>query len=142
MADIFSEEQRSYVMSRIKNKDTRPELMVRKYLHARGFRYRLHNKKLPGSPDLVLKKYRSVIFVHGCFWHGHKHCKTGIRLPKTRTEWWKEKIAKNRRRDIKKAAELLNLGWNVITIWECQLKSKNREATLQGLVKTLEKNHH
>ncbi len=140
MADIFSEEKRSYVMSQIKSKDTKPEMMVRKFLHANGFRYGLHNKKLPGKPDLVMRKYASVIFVNGCFWHGHKHCKTGTRSPKTRQEWWKEKISKNRKRDLKKITELLDLGWNIITIWECELKPKKRDKTLSNLIKTLKKN--
>ncbi len=140
MADIFNEEQRSYVMSRIKSKDTKPELIVRKFLHANGFRYRLHDKRLPGSPDLVLKKYRSVIFVNGCFWHGHKACKAGTRLPQTRREWWKNKLENNRKRDLKKINDLLNLNWHVITVWECQLKSKVREETLVHLAETLKKN--
>lgn len=124
-------------MSRIKSKDTKPEMIVRKYLHAQGFRYRLHNDRLPGKPDLVLKKYKTCIFVNGCFWHGHKQCKTGTRLPATRTEWWKEKINKNRKRDIQKIAELLGLGWSVITVWECDLKVKKREGTLEELVESL-----
>ncbi|MGB1217381.1 MAG: very short patch repair endonuclease [Saprospiraceae bacterium] len=140
MADIFNEEQRSYVMSRIKSKDTKPELIVRKFLYANGFRYRLHDKRLPGSPDLVLKKYRSVIFVNGCFWHGHKACKAGTRLPKTRAEWWKNKLEKNRKRDLKKITDLLNLNWHVITVWGCQLKSKVREKTLIQLAENLRKN--
>ena len=140
MADIFSEEKRSYVMSRIKSKDTKPEMIVRKYLHAQGFRYGLHNKRLPGKPDLVLKKYKTCIFVNGCFWHGHKQCKTGTRLPKTRTEWWREKINKNRKRDIQKITELLGLGWCVITVWECDLKVKKRVGTLEKLEKLLVNN--
>ncbi len=140
MADIFNEEQRSYVMSRIRSKDTKPELLVRKYLHGMGFRYSLHNERLPGKPDMVLKKYKTCIFVNGCFWHGHKHCKAGTRLPETRPEWWKEKLTKNRKRDLRKITELLSLNWNVITIWECELKPKKREATLEKVMKQLLKN--
>lgn len=140
MADIFSEEKRSYVMSRIKSKDTKPEMIVRKYLHAQGFRYGLHNARLPGKPDLVLRKYKTCIFVNGCFWHGHKHCKAGTRIPETRTEWWKEKLSNNRKRDLRKVAELLDLNWNVITVWECDLKIKKREQTLIQLTQQLIQN--
>ena len=130
MADIFNEEKRSYVMSRIKSKDTKPEMIVRKYLHRQVFRYRLYNACLPGKPDLVLRKYKTCIFINGCFWHWHKHCKSGTRLPETRREWWKEKLAKNRKRDLRNITELLDLNWNVITVWECELKKKKREETL------------
>ncbi len=140
MADIFSEEKRSLIMGRIRGKDTRPEMIVRRFLYAQGFRYRLHDKRLPGKPDLVLKKYRSVIFVNGCFWHGHPHCKTGTRMPKTRTAWWTNKISNNRKRDLKKISDLLSLSWNVITIWECDLKPQKKEQTLLRLVKTLQRN--
>jgi len=99
MADVHEPEIRSYNMSRIKGKDTKPEMLVRKFLFSNGLRYRLHDKKLPGKPDLVLTKYRIVIFVHGCFWHGHNGCKYYV-IPKTRTKWWKEKIDGNIERDI------------------------------------------
>ena len=98
--DVHTKEQRSYNMSRIKGKDTKPEMLVRRFLHANGFRYKLHDKKLPGKPDIVLPKYRTVIFVHGCFWHGHKNCKYFV-VPKTRTEWWLNKINGNIANDIK-----------------------------------------
>lgn len=101
MADVHTPEQRSYNMSRIRSKHTKPELLVRRFLFAQGFRYRLHDKKLPGSPDLVLPKYRTVIFVHGCFYHGHEGCRYFV-VPKTRTDWWLEKIEKNRRPDTSK----------------------------------------
>lgn len=140
MADIFSEEKRSYVMSRIKSKDTKPEMIVRKYLHGQGFRYRLHNARLPGKPDLVLRKYKTCIFINGCFWHGHKHCKSGTRLPVTRTEWWKEKLSKNRKRDLRNISKLLDLNWNVITVWECDLRVKKRIQTLEGLAMQLRRN--
>lgn len=125
MADVHEPEVRSYNMSRIKGKDTKPEMKVRKYLHAQGFRYNLHGKYkgqiLPGKPDLVLPKYKTVIFVHGCFWHVHEGCKY-FSLPKTRTEWWKDKLYKNKARDEKHQRELEEMGWKVIVIWECEVK--------------------
>lgn len=119
-------------MSRIRSKDTKPELIVRSFLHKKGFRFRLHVKKLPGKPDIVLPKYRTVIFVHGCFWHGHKNCKYFV-LPKTRTRWWLKKINGNIANDQKKIALLKKLGWRVIQLWECKLKPAKRENTLQKL---------
>lgn len=107
MADVHSKKTRSYNMSQIKGKNTKPEILVRKHLHSKGFRYRLHDKSLPGKPDIVLKKYKTVIFVNGCFWHGHEGCKYFI-LPKTRTEWWKDKIFKTKERDKSKIDQLEN----------------------------------
>ena len=133
MADVHTKQQRSYNMSRIKSKDTKPEMLVRRFLHARGFRYRLHTKHLPGKPDIVLPKYRTVIFVHGCFWHGHKNCKYAS-IHKTRTEWWLNKINGNIANDNKKKLLLKKEKWTVITVWECQLKTKSIEATLQKLL--------
>jgi DNA mismatch endonuclease, patch repair protein len=124
MADVHDIQTRSYNMSRIKGKDTKPEILVRKFLHAHGFRYRLHVKDMPGKPDIVLPKYKTVIFVHGCFWHGHEGCKYYV-VPKTRTEWWLEKIGKNIENDEKHAKALQEDGWRVITIWECNLKVKD-----------------
>ena len=115
MADVHSTATRSYNMSRIKSKNTRPEILVRKFLHAQGFRYRLHQKKLPGKPDLVLPKYKTVIFVHGCFWHGHTHCKYYV-IPKTRTDWWLNKINGNIANDDKAVAALTAQGWKVIVV--------------------------
>lgn len=138
MADIKTKESRSYNMSRIAGKDTKPEELVRKYLFSKGFRYRKNVRKLPGTPDLVLPKYRTVIFVNGCFWHGHEGCKYYV-LPKTNTEFWKEKIERNKERDLKERMQLRNMGWHVILLWECQLKSKVREQNLKGLVYTLNK---
>ncbi len=136
MADVHEPEVRSYNMSRIKGKDTKPEMLVRKYLHSKGFRYNLHGNykgsKLPGKPDIVLPKYRTVIFVHGCFWHGHKGCKY-FKIPKTRTEFWTEKINGNIARDQKHYLEIKNLNWNVVTVWECELKPAFRQNTLQIL---------
>lgn len=120
--DVFSKEKRSEVMRAVKGKDTKPEVALRKALFALGYRYRLNVKGLPGKPDLVFPKHRTVIFVHGCFWHGHK-CKRGARTPKSNTDYWLEKIARNKRRDKKNAAALKKLGWRVITVWECELKS-------------------
>lgn len=108
-------------MRAIRSRNTRPELLVRKYLHAAGFRYRLHDKRLPGKPDIVLPRYRAVIFVHGCFWHGHD-CKYFI-LPKTRTEFWQKKIEANRARDREHIVQLNQLAWRVIVVWECEVKA-------------------
>ncbi|AEI48387.1 very short patch repair endonuclease [Runella slithyformis] len=132
MADKHTPQQRSYNMSQVKSKNTKPELMVRKFLFSQGFRYRLHDKKLPGKPDMVLPKYKTVIFVHGCFFHGHEGCKYAT-IPQTRTEWWQEKINGNRRRDGENEARLSALGWRIITLYECELKPAQREQTLQRL---------
>lgn len=120
-------------MSQIKGKNTKPEILVRKYIFSKGFRYKLHDKKLPGKPDIVLPRLRSVIFVHGCFWHGHKNCRYFI-LPKTRTEWWKNKIERNKQIDSQNLLKLQGDGWRVITIFECQLKPNLRSKTLENLV--------
>jgi DNA mismatch endonuclease (patch repair protein) len=132
MADVHNIATRSFNMSRIKGTDTKPEMLVRKYLHANGIRYRLHNKKLPGKPDLTLNKYRTVIFVNGCFWHGHKGCKYFV-MPKTRTEWWKNKIDETIKRDSKILEQLTDSGWNSIVIWECELKPRDKDITLINL---------
>lgn len=136
MADVHDKRTRSYNMSKIRSKDTKPEMIVRKYLFARGFRYRLHDKKLPGKPDLVLPKYSTVIFVHGCFWHGHEGCKYFV-VPKTRTEWWLNKINRNKELDQKSSLELKRMKWKVITVFECELKNGKAEATLGNLTKQL-----
>ena len=120
MTDVHSKETRSYNMSRIRAKDTKPELLVRKYLFSKGFRYRLNVKKLPGKPDIVFTKYNTVIFINGCFWHGHENCPKA-RIPKTKTEWWKAKITKNQERDQQEYAALKQQGWRVLVVWECQL---------------------
>lgn len=133
MADVHTPEQRSYNMSRVKSKDTKPELIVRKFLHAHGFRYRLHDKKLPGTPDMVLPMYRTVIFVHGCFYHGHEGCRYFV-VPKTRTEWWLDKINGNKLRDAKNEAKLIAENWKIINIFECELKPKTKDLTLQNLL--------
>ena len=119
-------------MSQIKAKNTKPELLVRKFLHAKGFRYKLHDKKLPGKPDIVLPKYKTVIFIHGCFWHGHKDCKYFV-VPKTRTKFWLNKINSNKANDEKAVKALKKDKWKVITIWECRLRPAKTAKTLSSL---------
>lgn len=126
MADIVTPDVRSRMMSGIRGKDTRPEMIVRRALHAAGFRYRLHDKRLPGKPDLVFPKYRAVVFVHGCFWHGHD-CHL-FKIPATRTDFWRAKIHGNVERDRKAVEKLNGAGWRVGTVWECALKGKTRLA--------------
>jgi len=121
--DTLTLSLRSHCMSRIRGKNTKPEILVRKGLHTRGFRFRLHNRKLPGSPDIVLPKYGVAIMVNGCFWHGHKGCRYATK-PKTNIEFWETKIARNRHRDEVTTAHLEALGWTVITVWECELRGK------------------
>ena len=132
MADIKTKESRSYNMSRIAGKDTKPEELVRKYLFSKGFRYRKNVRKLPGTPDLVLPKYRTVIFVNGCFWHGHEGCKYFV-WPKSNAEFWRQKIETNISRDQRKEAQLRDMGWNVMIVWECELRPPKRQATLEWL---------
>ncbi len=136
MTDRMTREQRHYCMSRIRSKDTKPEILVRHYLFARGFRYRKNVKRLPGTPDIVLRKYRTAIFVHGCFWHGHEGCRDFV-IPKTRTDYWLQKIDRNRQRDCHKRLQLRAMGWHVIEIWACRLAPCYREETLKSLVQTL-----
>jgi len=136
MADVHSKETRSYNMSRIKSKDTKPEMVVRKFLHKNGFRYRLHVKDMPGKPDIVLPKYKTVIFVHGCFWHGHEECKYYV-VPKTRTEWWLNKINGNISNDIMAEINLKTAGWKIIKIWECELKKESLDRTFSHLLDAL-----
>jgi len=130
--DVHDKNTRSYNMSRIKGKDTKPELIVRKYLHSKGLRYRLHNPKLPGKPDIVLKKYSLVIQVQGCFWHKHEGCKYFV-VPKTRTEWWINKIDKTASNDYENRKKLKKLGLDTIVVWECELKGDKRMVTLRNL---------
>ncbi len=134
--DVFDAKQRHKVMAAIKSKNTRPEIIVRKYLFSRGFRYRLYHHRLPGRPDLVMKKYRTCIFVNGCFWHGHDNCKY-FKMPKTNTEFWSKKIEKNKIRDKRDLICLAKMGWHCITIWECQLRPPVRQQTLLSLEYTL-----
>lgn len=135
--DVHDKKTRSYNMSRINPKNTKPEEMVRKYLFAHGFRYRKNDKRLPGTPDIVLPKYKTVIFVNGCFWHGHNQCRYYV-IPKSNTEFWVDKINRNIERDAVNTDKLMLLGWNVITIWECELKKDRRENTLSALLYKLE----
>ena len=133
MADVKTPEQRSRNMAAIKGKDTKPEIIVRKYLFSRGLRFRIHVRKLIGNPDIVLPKYKTVIFVDGCFWHGHEGCKY-FRLPKSNVEFWKEKIERNIERDKESMQALFDLGWKVVRVWECELRNKaNREETLNKI---------
>lgn len=124
MADIVDKETRSRMMSGVRGIDTKPELAVRHGLHQRGLRYRLHRKDLPGRPDIVLPRHKAVVFVQGCFWHGHD-CQL-FKWPGTRMEWWREKIETNRSRDLRTAAALKQLGWRQAYVWECALKGKHR----------------
>ena len=149
--DKLSPEQRHKNMAAIGSKDTKPEMIVRKGLWSRGFRYRLNSPKLPGHPDLVLKKYRTCIFVNGCFWHGHgvslniEHGPLNItnsdccKIPRTNREFWVAKIRRNQERDIEEQKRLAEMGWHCITIWECELKPSKREETLRSLAFTLNK---
>lgn len=123
---------RSAIMRAVKSKDTGPELMVRRAVHALGMRFRLHRKDLPGCPDLVLPRHRTVIFVHGCFWHGHS-CKRGARMPATNADYWREKIQRNEARDEDNARRLREAGWDVITVWECETKARYREELREKL---------
>lgn len=129
MGDRHSTEQRKFNMQQIRNKDTQPEISLRKLLFKEGFRYRINDRKLPGKPDIVMKKYNTAIFVNGCFWHGHEECKYFV-MPKTRTEFWSEKISGNRKRDARNISQLEKAGWKVITVWECALKKNKIEDTL------------
>jgi DNA mismatch endonuclease, patch repair protein len=136
MADVHSKETRSFNMSQIKGKDTKWELIVRRYLFKNGFRFRIHDNKLPGKPDIVLKRYKTIIMINGCFWHMHEGCKDFI-IPKTNTKKWMEKLKGNKIRDIKNYERLGNLKWKIITIWECDLKSNNRENLLQSIIQEI-----
>lgn len=136
MADVLTQEQRHLCMSAIKGRDTKPELLVREFLFSRRFRYRLNDSRLPGHPDLVLRKYRSVIFVNGCFWHGHKECKYYV-LPKTDVEVCGVRLNSNKLRDKDEQRTLASMGWHCISVWECQLKPKVRQQALEALEYTL-----
>ena len=141
MADVHTPEQRSYNMSRIHGKNTKPEELVRKYLFSQGFRYRKNDARLPGKPDIVLPTYKTVIFVNGCFWHQHSGCKNAT-MPKSNTDFWKEKLGKNVDNDHKHQEQLREMGWNVIVLWECELE-KEFETTMDRVVALLseEKSH-
>lgn len=133
MTDVMTPQERSRCMAAIKSKNTKPEMIVRKFLFSKGLRYRVNNRKLPGSPDIVLKKYRTVVFIDGCFWHGHEGCRF-YRLPKTNTDFWRHKIAMNIARDYANTVDLRLAGWKVIRVWECDIRTKaQREETLERL---------
>lgn len=134
--DVHSKEIRSFNMSRIRGKNTKPEEVVAKYLFSQGFRYRRNVRNLPGTPDIVMKKYKTVIFVNGCFWHAHEGCKYFV-LPDNNKKFWEEKFFRNRERDFEKKIQLEKLGWKVITIWECELKKDKIEETLENLKQKL-----
>lgn len=137
--DVHTPKTRSYNMSQIRAKDTTPEATVRKYLFANGFRYRKNDDKLPGKPDIVLPKYKTVIFVNGCFWHKHDGCKYFV-WPKSNVEFWKQKLLANEARDIKNNELLHKAGWNVIVIWECELKNNLASQTLKSLLQKIKQN--
>lgn len=138
MADRHSPEQRSYNMSKIRSSNTKPEVLLRKLLFSVGFRYRINDRNLPGKPDIVLKKYKTVIFVNGCFWHGHEGCKYFV-VPKTRADFWLHKIEGNKSRDSRVEKKLLELGWNVIIVWECELKKDKLDNTMTKILNILNK---
>jgi DNA mismatch endonuclease (patch repair protein) len=133
MTDTLSSQERSRLMSRIRGKDTKPELVVRRQLHSMGYRFRLHRRDLPGCPDIVLPRHGICIFVHGCFWHLHRNCKDA-RSPKTKRAWWRKKLEGNAARDKRHAAALRRLGWRVLTIWECQTEKPEKLARRLALL--------
>ena len=139
MADFLSSEERSIRMSRIRSVSTKPELLLRHAIWHRGFRYRVNDKKLPGRPDIVLPKYRTAVFVHGCFWHGHKDC-NNYTVPKTNTEFWLAKVARNQERDQEVWRKLEAKGWSVIIVWECQLKKAKLEETIDRVAGEIVRN--
>lgn len=138
MADNLTKLQRAKNMRLIRSKNTIPEIVVRKFLFQNGFRYRLHSKNLPGRPDIVLKKFNTVIFINGCFWHGHLNCKNYI-LPKTNTTYWKDKIKNNIKRDKRSYKSLISQGWKIEKIWECELR-KDKTSRLNRLINNILKN--
>ncbi|OCA75431.1 very short patch repair endonuclease [Chryseobacterium arthrosphaerae] len=139
MSDKHTPEQRRFNMQQIKGTNTKPEILLRRLLFSKGFRYRINNKNLPGKPDIVLKKYKTVIFVNGCFWHGHENCRYYV-IPKTRTEFWTDKINGNKKRDKKNTELLIQMGWKVITVWECELKKDKVDQTIEKLINELHDN--
>ncbi|ATS10064.1 very short patch repair endonuclease [Porphyromonas gingivalis] len=136
MSDIYSKSKRSSIMSKISGKDTKPEILVRKYLFSKGFRFRKNVKDLPGKPDIVLSKYKTIIFINGCFWHGHENCKKAT-LPATNAKFWTEKISSNIDRDKRQQRELQDKGYKVLIVWQCELTADFRETTLSELLKKI-----
>ena len=139
MSDVLTPQQRHRCMSHIRSKATKPEMLVRKWLWAHGYRYRLNVKSVPGKPDIVMRKYRTAIFVNGCFWHGHEGCKYFV-MPKTNTDFWQNKIEYNRQRDQKNYDTLINAGWQVIVLWQCKLAKQELELTMQSVALALNQN--
>ena len=139
MSDVLNPQQRHRCMSHIRSKATKPEILVRKWLWSHGYRYRLNVKSVPGKPDIVMRKYRTAIFVNGCFWHGHEGCKQFV-LPKTNTEFWQNKIEANLSRDQKNYDTLINAGWQVIVLWQCKLTKQELEPTMQSVAVALNQN--
>ena len=139
MPDIYSEKKRSQIMSHISGKETKPEIIVRKYLFSKGFRYRKNDKRYPGTPDIVIPKYSTIVFLHGCFWHCHK-CKRG-KLPETRKNFWRNKISATKKRDKSNQKKLEHDGWKVITVWQCEIKNQSvRTKRLNKLVQQIKDN--
>ena len=139
MSDVLTPTQRHRCMSHIRSKATKPEMLVRRWLWSHGYRYRLNVKSVPGKPDIVMRKYRTAIFVNGCFWHGHEGCKMFV-LPKTNTEFWQAKIEQNRTRDTRIYDELMLAGWQVIVLWQCNLNKQELETTMQSVAVSLNQN--
>lgn len=133
MADNLTKEDRHYNMTQIKSADTKPEEIVRKFLFSKGFRYRKNDKRFPGKPDIILPKYRTAVFVHGCFWHCHEGCSSFV-LPKSNPDYWHPKLEKNRKRDIEHGLMLIEMGWRIVIVWECELKKHCREFRLEKLI--------
>lgn len=136
--DIWDKKKRSEVMSKIRSKNTKPEVLLRKALFAKGFRFRINYKKLPGKPDIVLPKYKTVIFVHGCFWHGHDNCAI-FHIPKSNVEYWENKITRNKERDMMNIEKNISLGWKVFVIWECEITKKNIQNIIDRITRSLVK---
>lgn len=140
MKDVHSKEVRSYNMSRIRSKNTQPELIVRKFLHAQGFRYRIHDNKLTGKPDIILPKYKTIVFIHGCFWHNHSNCRYA-KFPKLNSDYWIPKILNNISKDAHSIKALKKEGWKVIVLWTCKLKKQLLDKTLASLSKKISQSH-
>ncbi len=136
MADIYTKQKRSLIMSKISGKNTKPEITIRKIAHSLGYRFRLHKKDLPGNPDMVFPKYKKIIFVNGCFWHGHKDC-TRSKLPTTNKKFWKEKIELNKKRDGKNYNQLKKMDWKYLVIWQCQIRAKSLSKLENKIIKFL-----
>lgn len=134
--DKLTPEERSSHMSKIRGKDTKPEMVVRRFLHSHGFRYRVHDKSLPGKPDIKLTKYNAIIFIHGCFWHGHTGCHI-YQMPKSRVDFWKNKISYNAMKDKTNISTLKAMGWRVYVLWECDLKPLKRQPVLESLIREI-----